>query len=116
MTSWFEYDGYYPVFNTALEAKNASSDGTIFIIRDNQNNRDLYVALIDNASNDQDIVLTNESKHMDNETKDMTDTRVNSYNETILNENSVGNIETTKEKTIYTVYHHSRPNVFSNHS
>tara|TARA_B100001093_G_scaffold499485_1_gene548767 strand:- start:303 stop:635 length:333 start_codon:yes stop_codon:yes gene_type:complete len=106
----FEYDGYYPVFDNIQAAKDASSDGTIFIVRDNKNNRDLYVALIDDTN--KEIKLNTESKHIQNETKNMTDTRVNSYNETIINENSVGNIETTKSETTYTVYHHTRPNVF----
>ena len=99
----FEYDGYYPVFENIEAAKSASTDGTIFIVRDNKNNRDLYVALVDDSN--KDIKLNTESKHLQNETNNMTDTRVNSYNETIINENSVGNMETSKNETTYTVYH-----------
>ena len=106
----FEYDGYYPVFDNIEDAKNASTDGTIFIVRDNKNNRDLYVALVSDIN--KEIKLNTEMKHVQNETNSMMDTRVNSYNETIINENSVGNIETTKDETTYTIYHHTRPNVF----
>ena len=106
----FEYNGYYPVFYNVSDAKKASSDGTIFIVRDTKNNRDLYVALVDDSN--KNLKLNTESKNIQNETRNMTNTRLNSYNETIINENSVGNIETTKDETTYTVYHHTRPDLF----
>jgi len=108
----FEYDGYYPVFNNVSDAKSASSDGTIFIVRDTKNNRDLYVALVDDSNSNSNMRLNTESKNIQNETRNMTDTRLNSYNETIINENSVGNIVTGKDETTYTVYHHTQPDLF----
>lgn len=103
MATPFEFNGYYPVYDNIAAAKSASTDGTIFIVRDSANNRDLYVALTQSG----DVKLNLQTAHIQNECKDMTQTRINSYNETIINEDGVGNVETTTNNTTYTVYHHT---------
>ena len=107
MSSPFEHDGYYPVYDNMVDAKANSVDGTVFIVRDTAKSRDLYVALENNIQGD--IKLNLKSTHTESECKDMTETKINSYNETVINENSVGNMTNTTNSTTYTVYHHTAP-------